>query len=66
MHIIVITKGKHVGNIFPLIKSGATVIGRSKQCDIRILDMMISRKHCQIESREEKYFIKYLLRVSNP
>lgn len=60
MYLIVVTKGKHVGNIFPLAKVGSTIIGRGKGCDIRLMDLMISRKHCQIESRKEGFYIKDL------
>ena len=60
MHIIVIIKGKHAGNIFPLMKKGVIVIGRSKASDITILDMLISRNHCQIENKRDGFFVKDL------
>lgn len=60
MYFLVITKGKHAGNIFPLAESGPVVIGRSKECKIRILDLRISRRHCQIEARDNKFYIKDL------
>ena len=60
MFLIVVTKGKHVGNIFPLTKVGPIIIGRGKGCDIRILDLMISRKHCQIEAKNKDFYIKDL------
>lgn len=59
MYIILI-KGPSIGGTFPLKRTDPNVIGRGKECDIRILDLMISRKHCQIEERNGVFYIKDL------
>ena len=57
---LIIIKGLNVGNVFPIDKIGPMVIGREKECDIRILDLMMSRKHCQVEKRNDNFYIKDL------
>lgn len=57
---VIAIKGTNIGGIFSLSKVGPIVIGRGKECDIRILDLMVSRKHCQIEKRGSGYYIKDL------
>ena len=57
---IMIIKGANVGNVAPVNKDGNTTIGRGKDCDVKILDLMVSRKHCVIEGKNNKYFIKDL------
>lgn len=53
-------KGANIGSIFDLNKNGKTVIGRGHECDIRILDLMISRVHCQIEGKNGHYYVRDL------
>lgn len=58
---LIIIKGPKIGSVFPLDREGVFVIGRGDECDIKILDMMVSRKHCQIErTRNNNYYIKDL------
>lgn len=57
---LIIIKGTTVGNVFSLNKVGSIVIGRGKECDVQILDLTISRKHCQIEERNSDFYIKDL------
>lgn len=57
---IIIIKGTNVGTVYPLSKSDFTVIGRGEESDIRILDIMISRRHCQIEWKKNSFYIKDL------
>ena len=57
---LVVIKGSNTGSTYALNKQGVSVIGRSRGCDIRILDLMVSRKHCQLEKREDGYYIKDL------
>lgn len=59
MYIIVI-EGTNVGTVYALSKSDFTVIGRGQECDIRILDLSASRMHCQIEWKNNGYYIKDL------
>lgn len=53
---LIIIKGTNAGNVYPLNKIGPIIIGREKDCDIRILELMISRRHCQIEKKEDNIF----------
>lgn len=57
---IIIIKGTNVGTVYALSKSDLTIIGRGEECDIRILDLMISRRHCQIEWKQGSFYIKDL------
>ncbi len=57
---IIVIKGNNVGTLFLLDKDGPIIIGREKECDIRILDLMVSRKHCQIEKKGNIFYIKDL------
>lgn len=57
---IVIIKGTNIGAVFALNKNDLTIIGRGAECDIRILDLMVSRRHCHIEWKEKNFYIKDL------
>lgn len=58
---LVIIKGTKIGTVFSLDREGIYVIGRGEECDIKILDPMISRRHCQIErTRNNDFYIKDL------
>lgn len=57
---IIIIKGTNIGAIFPLNKIGIVIIGRGKECNIRILDPKVSRAHCQIEGKDSGFYIKDL------
>lgn len=60
MYLLVIVKGNNAGNLFPLNISGPMIIGREQGCNIRIMDMLISRRHCQIEAHGDYFYIKDL------
>lgn len=54
-------KGSKIGFIFPLDREGIFVIGRGEECNIKILDLMVSRKHCQVErTKNNNFYIKDL------
>lgn len=53
---LIVIKGTNVGKVFLLDKEGVSVIGRSKECDIQVLDLMVSRRHCQIEKTKDNIF----------
>lgn len=53
---MIVIKGANVGKIFPLDREGIFIIGRSKECDFQILDMMVSRRHFQIERTRDNIF----------
>ena len=45
------------GNLSFSPKQSPFIIGRSQECDIIIEDNMLSRFHCSIEFRDDKWFI---------
>lgn len=57
---IIVIKGTNVGTVFALSKNDLTIIGRGTECDIRILDIMVSRRHCQVEWKKNSYYVKDL------
>jgi pSer/pThr/pTyr-binding forkhead associated (FHA) protein len=57
---LVVIKGSNPGAIIILTKTGGMVAGRSKECEIQILDSLVSRKHFQVEARENSFYIKDL------
>lgn len=59
MFIIVIS-GTNVGSVYALDKTDYTIIGRGQECDIRVLDLLVSRRHCQIEWKRNGFYIKDL------
>lgn len=58
---LIVIKGTNIGSTFPLNKRGPIIIGRGKECDIRVLDLLVSRRHCQIEERQNNFYIKDLI-----
>lgn len=58
---LIMIKGTKIGTVFPLDREGIYVIGRGEECDVKILDPMVSRRHCQIEgTRNNNFYIKDL------
>ena len=57
---IQILTGASEGCIFPLYEDRPTVIGRSNQSDIKLLDSKISRRHCLLELVEADWKIQDL------
>ncbi|MBX7232579.1 MAG: FHA domain-containing protein [Bdellovibrionales bacterium] len=51
-----ILNGPQSGQIFPL-KPGVNILGRSPQCDIKVLNPNISKQHTKIEVLENKFII---------
>lgn len=59
---LIVIKGTRIGTIYPLDREGIFIIGRGEENDIQILDLKVSRKHCQIEkTRNNNYYIKDLM-----
>jgi pSer/pThr/pTyr-binding forkhead associated (FHA) protein len=58
--LLIEVKGTEIGNVYPLNKKGPIVLGRSKECDIHILDLKVSRVHCQIDNRDGAFYIRDL------
>lgn len=54
---LIIIKGTNVGVVSALSKTDFIVIGRGEECDIRILDLMVSRRHCRIEWKRNNFYI---------
>lgn len=52
MGTILVVAGRDRGAYYPLTEA-TTVIGRDDGCDIQIVDEMISRRHMQIDCREQ-------------
>ena len=54
---LVCTIGCGESKIYPL-KKPKLVIGRSAEADLNLLDPLISRKHCVIEKRDNKFVVR--------
>ena len=54
---LVCTIGSGESKIYPLKKS-KLVIGRSVEADLNLLDPLVSRKHCVIEKRDNKFVVR--------
>lgn len=54
---LVCTTASGQSKIFPLKKS-QIVIGRSVEADLNLLDPLVSRRHCVIETRNNAYFVR--------
>ena len=52
-------KGNNKGEKI-IIREDSMLMGRDTECDIHIWDEKVSRIHCMIEKREDKYFLKDL------
>lgn len=57
---IIIIKGTNVGMVYALSKTDFTVIGRGEECDIRVLDLLVSRRHCEINWKKNNFYVKDL------
>ncbi len=40
-----------------VVDNNQLTLGRSKDCDVSIQDKQLSRKHCQIQNRNDVYFL---------
>jgi len=54
---LVCTSACGESKIYPLKKS-KLVIGRSVEADLNLLDPLVSRKHCVIEKRDNKFVVR--------
>ncbi len=52
----IIKTGKYQGKALKLPERDIT-IGRDEECDIRVTDSDVSRKHCQLVTRSKKLFV---------
>lgn len=53
---LIVIKGSKVGAVFLFDREGIFIIGRGEECDVKIMDLMVSRRHCQIERTRNNYF----------
>lgn len=60
MAVLVIEKGKEKGKKLSLYDGDKVIVGRDKFCHLMIDDMLASRKHFQIESRNGHHLIRDL------
>lgn len=58
--LLIIIKGSNTGRNYTLDDNGSTIIGREKTCNIPILDLLVSRRHCQITGENGNYYLKDL------
>jgi predicted component of type VI protein secretion system len=56
---LVITQGPHVGRLVP-ISLPQFVIGRDPKCHLRPASQTISKRHCELLSRDDKCFVRDL------
>ena len=54
---LVCTTAGGESKIYPLKKS-KLVIGRSVEADLNLLDPLVSRKHCVIEERDNRFIVR--------
>ena len=59
MFELVAVAGSNKGHFWPITEDGL-VVGRGHDCDIRIQDPMVSRRHCRISLQEERIHIEDL------
>jgi hypothetical protein len=62
--LLIVRKGKNLGQAFTLDRSIPVSIGRSRVCEIRLEDTTVSGQHCRIISEEGKHYL-YDLRSTN-
>jgi hypothetical protein len=62
--LLIIRKGKNLGQAFTLDRSVPVSIGRSRVCEIRLEDTTVSGQHCRIISEDGKHYL-YDLRSTN-
>ena len=48
--VLVVREGAHVGRVFPISQGDVKTIGRAPECDIRLPDQGVSRRHCTVEN----------------
>jgi HD-GYP domain-containing protein (c-di-GMP phosphodiesterase class II) len=48
--VLVVREGAHIGRVFAVAKGECKSIGRAPECDIRLPDQGVSRRHCTIEN----------------
>lgn len=51
---LVVRQGDQPGRIFPVADGDRKTIGRAPECDIRLPDQGVSRKHCTVENRGQQ------------
>ena len=51
---LVVRQGDQPGRIFPIAAGDRKTIGRAPECDIRLPDQGVSRKHCTVENLGEQ------------
>ena len=51
---LVVRQGDQPGRIFPIAAGDRKTIGRAPECDIRLPDQGVSRKHCTVENLGQK------------
>jgi putative nucleotidyltransferase with HDIG domain len=49
--VLVVREGEHVGRVFTIPAGQTHTIGRAPECDIRLPDQGVSRRHCTLENR---------------
>ncbi len=47
---LVVRQGDQPGRIFPIAEGDRKTVGRAPECDIRLPDQGVSRKHCTVEN----------------
>jgi hypothetical protein len=62
--LLIVRKGKNLGQAFTLDRSVPISIGRSRVCEIRLEDVTVSGQHCRIISEDGKHYL-YDLRSTN-
>jgi FHA domain/von Willebrand factor type A domain len=62
--LLVVRKGKNIGQTFTLNRSVPISIGRSRVCEIKLEDTTVSGQHCRIIPENGKHFL-YDLRSTN-
>ncbi|UCC74844.1 MAG: HD domain-containing protein [Gemmatimonadota bacterium] len=48
--VLVVREGTQVGRVFTVSQGGRKTIGRAPECDIRLSDQGVSRRHCTLEN----------------
>jgi HD-GYP domain-containing protein (c-di-GMP phosphodiesterase class II) len=48
--VLVVREGEQVGRVFTVSRGDRKTIGRAPECDIRLPDQGVSRRHCTIEN----------------
>ncbi|HSG81894.1 MAG TPA: HD domain-containing phosphohydrolase, partial [Gemmatimonadota bacterium] len=48
--VLVVREGQHVGRVFTIVADKPQTIGRAPECDIRLPDQGVSRRHCSVQN----------------